>query len=119
MPPPVVPNDWAHVVSVNDAPETSLMRVPPQELTNGSDAGYSTCAAPSPCPQSEPLSPEAANTVTPSAAASWNVWFTALIACCVHVKPSIPSNSGQPQLIESTEGLFVASCTELVITSTQ
>ena len=37
-------------------------------------------------------------------AASWKVVLTASMAACVHVNPPYDSFSGQPQLIDSTEG---------------
>src|ERR1700751_1048084 len=49
------------------------------------------------------------HTVTPMAAAAWNASSMEVIACCVQ------DDSGPPQLIEMTEGLFVLSCTAVVI----
>jgi hypothetical protein len=49
--------------------------------------------------------------VTPIAAAVWNAESNAVIACCVQ------EDSGPPQLIETTEGLFVASWIAVVIAS--
>src|SRR5262245_27700210 len=41
--------------------------VPPQPSAKGLDAGKSACCFPSPAPSCEPLSPDAQQTVTPSA----------------------------------------------------
>jgi hypothetical protein len=57
------------------------------------------------------LSPEAQNTVTPTAAASWNAWSMAVMAWSVH------ADSAAPQLIEMTEGLCTLSWTALVTAS--
>ena len=73
---------------------------------------------PSPTWQLDPSSPEAASTVTPSAAASWNVSLTASIAAALQSKPKV-SNSPQAQLIDSTDGALAASWTAVVMTSTQ
>jgi hypothetical protein len=56
----------------------------------------------------DPSSPEATNTVTPSVAASWNVWLTVSIAAALQSKPKI-LNSPHPQLIDSTDGALVVS----------
>src|ERR1700722_10925257 len=76
--------------------------VPPHASTCGLDAGKSTFR---PVPPSlDPLSPDATQTVMPASAAAWNAWSNAVMACCVH------EDSGPPQLIEITEGLFLVSC---------
>jgi hypothetical protein len=49
--------------------------------------------------------------VTPTAAAAWQAAFSAVYACAVQV------DSGPPQLIEITLGLFVESCTAVVTAS--
>jgi len=54
-------------------------------------------------PSVDPLSPEAAHTVIPSVAADWKAWSNTVMACCVH------KDSALPQLIEITDGLFLAS----------
>src|SRR3954452_24773453 len=79
-------------------PAASVTRVPPHASTNGLDAGKSTWPLRSPTPSSEPLSPAAAQTVTPIAAADWNAWSYVSMPCCVQV------DSGTPQLIEMTDG---------------
>jgi hypothetical protein len=45
------------------------------------------------------------------AAAAWNAESKAVMACCVQ------DDSGPPQLIEMTEGLFVVSWAAVVIAS--
>ena len=62
-------------------------------------------------PSVEPLSPDATVMVTPSAAAVWQAASSAAIDCGVQL------DSGPPQLIEITLGLFVVSCTAVVIAS--
>ena len=94
-------------------PPLALSRVPPQPTTYGLDAGKSTCALPSPTPSVARLSPLAANTVTPSVAASLSAAVIAASACAVHV------DSAEPQLIEMTDGRFVVSWTAVLIASTK
>src|SRR5579871_3308038 len=78
----------------------TLMRVPPQPMAAGLDAGKSTCALPSLTPSVARLSPEATNTDTLSALASCKTLFMDWTACCVQL------DSALPQLIEITEGAF-------------
>ena len=85
--------------------------VPPQARAFGLEAGKSTCARPSPTPSSDPLSPVATQTVMPTAAASWNAWSN----CCIAWADQL--DSGPPQLIEITEGLFTVSWTAWVTAS--
>src|SRR5262249_7153528 len=85
--------------------------VPPHARTYRDAAGKSTCAWPSLTPSPEPLSPEAQQTVTPSAAASWNAWSNAWSAWAVQ------ADSGAPQLIERTDGVWRWSCIAVVIAS--
>ena len=47
----------------------------------------------------------------PIVAAAWNAESNAVIACCVQ------DDSGPPQLIEMTDGLFVVSWIAVVIAS--
>ena len=95
---------------VIDAPE-ARSEVPPQPSACGADAGKSTCCAPSVEPSVEPLSPAAAVTEIPSVPASVNACSICWRACAVH------ESSGPPQLIDSTDGLLVVSCTAVVIAS--
>src|SRR6266851_2675879 len=80
-PPPVAPppDPLFHTVSADTAPVAGFTRrlVPPQASTCGLDAGKSACAFPSLTRSPLPLSPAAAVTVTPSAAASANAWSSA------------------------------------------
>src|SRR5262249_4248759 len=62
-------------------------------------------------PSSEPLSPDAQQTVTPRAAADWKAESKLVMAWAVQ------NTSGLPQLIEMTDGLFVASWTARVTAS--
>src|SRR6266404_939294 len=55
-------------------PAPAVTLVPPQARTNGLEAGKSTWPLLSPTPSSEPLSPAAAQTVMPIAAADWKAW---------------------------------------------
>ena len=75
--------------------------VPPHASTCGLEAGKSTLLPVA--PSLEPLSPDAAQMLTPSRAASMAAVSKAVIACGVH------SDSADPQLVEMTEGLLVAS----------
>ncbi len=76
-PPPVAPAGLKpmrlvvsfQTYSSNDEPLT-FPTVVPTESTNGSLAGYCTCAFVSPTLESVPVSPEAMQTVTPCKAAS-------------------------------------------------
>src|SRR3954453_9949898 len=79
--------------------------VPPQETALGAEAGKSTCGLPSLTPSAEPSSPDAARTVTPSAAADWKAVSNWCIAAAVQ------RTSAAPQLIEITDGLRSESCT--------
>ena len=85
------------------SPLGSSRVVPPQPVTNGLEAGKSTWFWPSVAPSLEPLSPEAAKTVTPSAVASSNAWLSA------SRPPADQSASEAPQLMETTLGLFCVS----------
>src|ERR1700674_3581706 len=58
-PPPVAPLSF-QVACANEDSETFSIVVPPQLVTRGSEAGYRTCALPSPIPHPDPVSPEAA-----------------------------------------------------------
>src|SRR6185312_6243248 len=110
MPPPVAPPCGCSFHTLSTAVLPVMRRlVPPQARTNGSEAGKSTCCLPSVTPSVEPLSPDAAQTVTPSAAAAGNASSYAVIDC------GVKRSSGPPQLIETTDGLFFVSCTALVI----
>ncbi len=57
--------------------------------------------------------------MTPSTAASAKVALTAAMAAAVQVSPSTVCNSGQPQLMETTEGALAASWMAVETTSTQ
>src|ERR1700735_863958 len=113
-PPPVAPSLLASSFQVTSAvifvPD-KLNRVPPQPRMKGLDAGKSTVGWLSEEPPVEPLSPEAARTVTPMVAASWQAALKEFIACCVH------ELSGPPQLMEMIEGRFVVSWTAAVSAS--
>ena len=76
--------------------------VPPQASAYGLDAGKSTCGCPSPAASPLPLSPEATQTVMPSAAASAIAESMASRPCAVH------ESSDCPQLIEIAIGAGVA-----------
>ncbi len=76
----------------------AIRLVPPQASTQGLDAGKSTWGARSDSPSEEPLSPDATQTEMPNKAASWKAAWKAFMACEVH------SFSGEPQLIEITDG---------------
>src|ERR1700735_800947 len=110
-PPPVAPSLLASSFQVTSAvifvPDR-LNRVPPQPRMKGLDAGKSTVGLLSEEPSVEPLSPEAARTVTPTVPASWQAALKEFMACCVH------ELSGPPQLMEMIEGRFVASWTAVV-----
>src|SRR5271170_1867478 len=112
MPPPVAPSLFAssfHTVSLLMVLPEATRRVPPHASTCGLDAGKSTWFRPSVAPSVDPSSPAATQTVTPMAAADWNASSIDVMACWVH------EDSGPPQLMETTEGLFVLSCTAVVI----
>ncbi len=112
-PPPVPPPLLFQTVSPERTPPLAFQAVPPQPTTHGLDAGKSTWGLPSVWPSVARPSPEAAKTETPACAASWNADVMAVIACCVQPL------SGEPQLIDMTLGLFVASCTAWVMASTK
>jgi hypothetical protein len=76
--------------------------VPPQASACGLEAGKSTCGCPSSTASPLPLSPEAAQTVMPSAAASAIAASIAMRPCAVH------ESSDWPQLIEIAIGAGVA-----------
>src|SRR5580700_7892813 len=86
--------------------------VPPQPSAYGLDAGKSACCWPSVTPSVLPLSPAAAHTVMPRAAASDIAWFIADSPCAVH------ESSDCPQLIEIAIGAGVA-CAASEIASTK
>ena len=79
--------------------------MPPHASACGAEAGKSTCCWPSVTLSVEPLSPAATVTVTPSAAASVRICSICVLACAVH------ESSDWPQLIETTDGLWVVSWT--------
>src|SRR5262245_15187492 len=95
--------------------------VPPQHSAEGLEPGKSAWARPSGTSPNwaswsgfsspEPASPAAQQTDTPSAAADWNAWSNAVIACWVQFF------SGLPQLIEITDGLLVVSWIAIVMAS--
>src|ERR1700735_374450 len=98
-------------VSLVITPPEAARLVPPQASACGLDAGKSTLLPPSVTPSLEPLSPDATQTVMPSAAAAWNAESKPVKACRVQL------DSGPPQLIEMTEGLFTVSWIAVVIAS--
>src|SRR5690242_5250091 len=103
-PPPVAPPAPSfHAVS-DAEPLPRVSRVPPQASACGLEAGKSACARPSSAPSPEPPSPEAQQTVTPSSAASWSAPSNASTAWRVQL------DSGEPQLIETTDGRRDLSC---------
>ncbi len=99
MPPAVTPLSF-HVTSLKAGPETLPIVVPPTAVTHGSQAGKQTWARPSGSSALpiDPLSPEAANTVTPLFDASWKKPLIA-VSCDV-LQPA----SSQAQLMVITEG---------------
>src|ERR1700683_3460690 len=99
--PPCAPS--FHTVSLVIAPLALCRLVPPQLKMCGLDAGKSTWFPPSFTPSLEPLSPAAAQMLTPSRAAAVAAVSKAVIACAVQ------PDSGPPQLVEITEGLLVGS----------
>src|ERR1700741_326408 len=99
MPPPVPPPPSFHTTSlliVLPSLETSL--VPPQPVAKGLEAGKSTWPAEPSTPSLEPLSPAAANTLIPRAAADWKDFVIEFISALD--QPA----SGPPQLIETMVG---------------
>jgi hypothetical protein len=86
--------------------------VPPQASACGLDAGKSVCGCPSVCASLLPLSPAAAVTVLPSAAASAMASSSAVRPCAVH------ASSDCPQLMLIAVGVGLA-CTALVTASTK
>src|SRR6266536_3227068 len=76
--------------------------VPPQARTYGSDAGKSQCSAPSATPSVAPLSPVAAHTVIPSAAASEKISSIASVVWPGHL------SSDAPQLVLIAVGVGFA-----------
>ena len=115
-PPPVAPplDPSFQTVSADTAPVAVFTRrlVPPQASACGLDAGKSAWAFPSVPRSPLPLSPAAAVTVTPSAAASANAWSSAVRAWPVQ------ESSDWPQLMLTTVGVGLA-CTAVVTASTK
>src|SRR5271154_6609871 len=114
MPPPVAPSLLAcsfHTTSLVMVLPEAASCVPPQASTLGLEAGKSTWFRPSGgvTPSVEPLSPAATQMVKPIAAADWNAESIDVMAHWVH------DDLGTPQLMETTDGLFVLSCTAVVI----
>src|ERR1700691_84967 len=99
MPPAVTPLSF-HVISLKPEPETSPIVVPPTAVTHGSQAGKQTWARPSGSSALpiDPLSPDAANTVTPLPPASWKKEL--IVASC----DALQSSSSQAQLMVITAG---------------
>ena len=85
--------------------------VPPQARTWGLEAGKSTWFWPSVTPSVEPLSPAATVMVMPRAAADWQAASSAFMDWAVQV------DSGPPQLMEMTLGLFLVSWTAVAMAS--
>src|ERR1700689_1598398 len=111
-PPPVAPSLLAvsfHTTSETIVAPLAFSFVPPHASTCGLDAGKSTLFPVA--PSLDPSSPAATVIVMPSAAALWHAASSAVAAWCVQV------DSGPPQLIEITLGLFVVSWTAVVIAS--
>src|SRR6516165_2948318 len=107
-PPPVAPSLLAssfHTTSLEIVPPLIISVVPPQASAYGLEEGKSTWSAPSFTPSLDPLSPAATQTVTPTAAADCSALLSLSSDCAVH------DDSGPPQLIEMTDGLFVVSVT--------
>ncbi|MGO9916279.1 MAG: hypothetical protein ACLQIB_16480 [Isosphaeraceae bacterium] len=74
-------------------------RDPPQPRALGLEAGKSTAAWSGLLGSSrDPLSPEAAQRVTPMDAASWRIWSICFVVGSV-------GSSAEPQLVEITLGL--------------
>src|SRR5580704_4962180 len=113
-PPPVAPSfdDSSFQVCslLIEVPERANF-VPPQPTRNGLDAGKSTVGFPLVLPSVEPLSPDAASTVTPIVEASWHAELRALRDWAVQ------ESSGPPQLMEMIDGFSLASCTAVVTAS--
>src|SRR5580693_2956792 len=113
-PPPVAPSFAESSFQVCslliEVPERANF-VPPQPTRTGLDAGKSTVGFPLVLPSVEPLSPEAARTVTPSVDASWQAELRALRDCAVQ------ESSGPPQLMEMMDGFSFASWTAVVMAS--
>ena len=79
--------------------------MPPQASACGAEAGKSACCWPSVTLSLEPLSPAATVTVTPSPPASVRI-------CSIWARPwAVHESSEPPQLIDTTEGLWVVSWT--------
>src|SRR5580692_2324836 len=98
-PPPAPPlGRSSQTTSLTIFPFEACSEVPPQPKANELDAGKSTWFLPSLTPSEEPLSPEATQTVTPTAAAASKASLKLVMACAVH------SDSADPQLIEMTDG---------------
>src|SRR5580700_2697162 len=113
-PPPVAPSFDAssfQVCSLLIEEPESVSFVPPQPTRKGLDAGKSTVGFPLVLPSDEPLSPDAASTVTPIVEASWHAELSASRDCAVQ------ESSGPPQLMEMMDGFSLASCTAVVIAS--
>src|SRR5579871_5555991 len=111
MPPPVPLLPSFHTTSLVIVVPLTEMAVPPQPAAQGLEAGKSTCASPSVTPSVARLSPAATNTETPTVEASWSVVFMLWIDCCVQL------DSALPQLIDSTLGVLLVSCTAALIAS--
>src|ERR1700757_4808431 len=79
MPPPEAPVLSFQAHSSQLKPTTLPIVVPPTASTQGSLAGYCTCALPSNSLDCAPVSPEAMQTVTFWIAASSNICDTAVI----------------------------------------
>ena len=107
MPPPVAPSLGSSFQTTSLAiwPFWMVSFVPPQPSACGAEAGKSTCCLPSVTPSVDPLSPAATVTLTPAAAPSVRICSICVRACAVQ------ESSGPPQLIETTDGLLVLSCT--------
>src|SRR5437764_1088623 len=111
-PPPVAPCPSFQTISLEIVDPEPVSFVPPQANANGLAAGKSTCGRPSRACGSrmseDPSSPAEQQTVTPRAAASCRAWLNAFRAWLVL------ASSGEPQLMEMTEGLRTLSCSAAV-----
>src|ERR1700733_11734433 len=107
IPPPPAPSLGRsfQTTSLVTSPPEIRSDVPPQPSACGAEAGKSTCCLPSVTPSVDPPSPAATVTVTPSAAPSVRICSICIRAC------SVQESSGPPQLIDTTLGLLVVSCT--------
>ena len=113
-PPPPAPPPLPsfHTVSAEITPVagSACRLVPPQPSACGLDAGKSTCGWPSVTPSPLPLSPDATQTVTPSATASAMAWSSAVMDWVVQ------ELSGPPQLMLMAAGVGCA-CAAFVTAS--